>query len=119
MSALKEVVAVSMVLQPKSRSHKKDWVIAQYGNTLAYGSSPVLFKAQDLQSTVLVPMSKVDAVALKLEHDPLPLSKDNCTLPDLMEDKDTFFTPEKVLTVLPAILAVGHGGLLRKDGTTS
>ena len=116
MSALKEVVVVSMVLQPRSRSHKKDWVIAQYGNTPAYGPSPVLFQAKDLQSTVLVPMNQVDAVALNLAHDPLILTKDNCPLPPkLVDDKDSFFTPDKVLTALPAVLAVGHGGLLPED----
>ena len=61
-------------------------------------------------------MSKVDAVALNLEYDPLPLAKDNCLLPsNLVDNTNSFFTVDKVLTALPAVLAVGHGGLLPED----
>ena len=116
MSELKELVAVSMVLQPRSQANKKEWLIAQHGNTLAFGPSPVLFEAKDPQSTVLVPMNKVDAVALQLEHNPLILTQDNCLLPpELVNNENSFFTPEKVLTALPAVLAVGHEGLLPED----
>ena len=124
MSELKEFVAASMVLKPHSQVHKETWsrdyqevwVIAQLGNTLALGASPILFQVKDLQSIVLVPMNKVDAVALKLEYNPLPLTKDNCPLPpSLVNTENSFFKPEKVITALPTVLAVGHGGVLPED----
>ena len=113
-----------MVLKPPSQVHQKTWsrdyrdawVIAQHGNTLALGASPILFQVRDLQSTVLVPMNKVDAVALKLEYDPLPLTKDKCPLPPaLVNAKNSFFKPKKIITTLPVVLAVGHGGVLQED----
>ena len=61
-------------------------------------------------------MNKVDAEALKLEYNPLPLTKDNCPLPpELVDDTNSFFTVQKLLTALQAVLAVGHGGLLPED----
>ena len=61
-------------------------------------------------------MNKVDAVALQLEHNPLILTQDNCLLPpELVNNENSFFTPEKVLTALSAVLAVDHGGLLPED----
>ena len=56
-------------------------VIAQQGNTLAYGTDPILFPVEELNSHVLVPIYKDDAVELKLVCDPLVLTKDNYTLP--------------------------------------
>ena len=61
-------------------------------------------------------MNKVDAAALKLEYNPLPLTKDNCPLPpEWVDDTNSFFTVPKVLTALAAVLAVGHGGSLLED----
>ena len=112
----KEFVATSIVLKPRNRDYRKRVVIAQQGNILALGPNPVLFQVADLRSTMLVPMNKVDADALKLVYDPLPLTQDNCPLPPkLVDATNSFFTKPKVLTALPAILAVGYRGLLPED----
>ena len=81
MNTNKEFVAASMAWYPRSRELRKYTMIAQQGNTLAYGTDPILFPVDDLNSHVLVPMIKEDAVELKLVFDPLTLTKDNCTLP--------------------------------------
>ena len=79
---------------------------------MALSPDPVLFQAEDLQSTVLVPMDKVDAEALKLAYDPLILTKENYPLPQkLVDASNLFYTNPKVLTTLPV---VGDGGVLIK-----
>ena len=109
-------VAASMVSKPRICDYQKIVNIAQQGNTLALGPAPILFQVTDLQSTVLVPLNKVDADALKLVYDPLPLTHVNSPLPpELVDDTDSFFTKPKVLTTLPAILVVCHRGLLPED----
>ena len=58
-------------------------------------------------------MNKVDAEALKLAYDPLILTIENYLLPPkLVDASNLFYTDPKVLTALPEILPVGHGGLL-------
>ena len=77
----KEFVAASMVSKPRNCEHRKMVVIVKQGNNLALGPDPDLFQAEDLRSTVLVSMNKVDAEALKLVYDPLILTNENCPLP--------------------------------------
>ena len=109
----KEFVVASMASHPRNKELKKNTMITQQGNTLAFGSDPILFPVDDLNSHVLVPMVKEDAEELKLVFDPLTLTKDNCTLPSSLEF-DKLFPSGKgvVLAVVPAVIVVGHGGLL-------
>ena len=61
-------------------------------------------------------MYKLDADALKLVYDPLPLTQDNYPLPpELVDATNSFFIKPKVLTALLTILATDHGGLLLED----
>ena len=74
-----------MALVPKIRINRASKIVGQQGNSLADGPDPVYLSRDDLMIHILAPMKKIDATALKLLFDPLPLTKDNCLLPTTLE----------------------------------